>query len=142
LGVPTLHLSRTIESTKETYIDLLTAVRRRGAWNEWLEYFVDVVNQESVRSIRLITDMNRILENTLPVLAGTRGDLAERALISIITEPVFSISSLARSLEIQFNSAKRIVQLLERVGLVQQANAGNRNRRYAALEVVEAYERE
>ncbi len=141
LEVPALHISRAIESTRQIYIDLLTAVRNHGVWEQLIAYIVDAIAQEASRSIQEIASMTALYHAWLPVLAGSRSDLGQRAIVSIITEPVFSTSSLAARLDIQFNSAKRLINLLERAGVVRQISEGNRNRRYSAPAVLQIYDR-
>lgn len=141
LDVPPLHISRAIESSKQTYIDMLTSVRRNGAWDDLIAYLVDAFAVEAGRSVREISEMTELFEAWLPILRSARGDTGRNAIISVITEPAFSISSLARRLNIQFNSAKRLVQLLEQAGVVQQSSEGSRNRRYIAPAVFQVYGR-
>src|SRR6185437_16006825 len=54
LLTPVLYLSRYINQNKADYYRLLQAVRTDGAWEEWLIYMLDGVEQMAGQTTRLV----------------------------------------------------------------------------------------
>lgn len=140
LAHPVLHLSRFIEQSKADYIELLTAVSVRGAWNEWIAYMLDAIGQESRRSVAVFDRLESLRFTYLDILADRRQDLGQRATDYLFAEPIFSIATMSATLAIPYNTAKRVVDRWVEAGVVEQTTAGNRNRRFAAPAVLEAYD--
>ena len=142
LSHPVLHLSRFIEETKADYVDLLRAVSTRGAWNDWISYMLEGFGHEARRSTAVVGRLEVLRSDFLAVLSDRRQQLDQRATDYILSDPMFSISTMSASLGIPYNSARRVVDRLVLAGIVVQTTTGHRNRRFAAPAVLEAYDLE
>ena len=54
LDIPILYMSRGINQKKADYYRLLQAVRDDGAWEEWVIYILDIVDETSKLTLNLI----------------------------------------------------------------------------------------
>lgn len=51
LPQPLLYMSRYLERHEDRYIDLMYAVSQRGAWTEWIAFFLDAVAASAAETI-------------------------------------------------------------------------------------------
>ncbi|HEX8349271.1 MAG TPA: Fic family protein, partial [Hymenobacter sp.] len=64
LDLPVLYLSRYLIRHKAAYYQHLQAVRDSGAWEAWILYLLDGVEQTARESIQLITEMRQLMQQT------------------------------------------------------------------------------
>lgn len=70
LDLPVLYLSRYLIRHKVAYYQHLQAVRDSGAWEAWILYLLDGVEQTARESIQLITEMRQLMQQTKQRLRG------------------------------------------------------------------------
>jgi Fic family protein len=63
LDTPVLYLSRYINQNKNEYYRLLQAVRERNAWEPWVLYMLDGVEQTSRQAVRLIQNIKDLMQH-------------------------------------------------------------------------------
>lgn len=64
LDLPVLYLSRYLIRHKAAYYHHLQAVRDTGAWQDWILYLLDGIEQTARESIQLITEMRQLMQQT------------------------------------------------------------------------------
>ena len=77
LPTPLLYLSAFFEASRRDYYDGLRGISERGAWNDWLEYFLLGVARMSEDALSRAMRIN-----------GTTGGVAEESLRTIEQQPV------------------------------------------------------
>jgi len=70
LDLPVLYLSRYVIRHKAAYYQRLQQVRDTGAWEPWLLYLLEGVEQTARESITLIAEMRRLMQQTKQQLRG------------------------------------------------------------------------
>lgn len=138
---PLLYLSAYFESQRQTYYDLLLAVSQRGAWEEWLTFFLRGVATQAhdgVTRIRRLQDLRaqyrarfqttRIAANLLKVV-----DL-------LFAQPVLTVRHVEQTLDVHFATAQRYIDQLEEEGILDEITGQTRNRIYRANAVLQAIE--
>jgi Fic family protein len=137
LDQPLLYLSAFFERNRQEYYSGLLAVSQRGAWSEWVEFFLTGVAQQAddavARSGRLLDLRNRY--------HGAIGKARNSALLGRIVDQLFAapattIADLAKHLRISYPASKNNVLKLVEAGILSRPPEGGRNRFYIAREIV------
>jgi Fic family protein len=140
LPTPLLYLSAFFEATRRDYYDGLRGVSARGAWNEWLEYFLQGVARMSEDALSRATRINDLLTQWQNKLAGHSTNTPLRVLGLLAANPFVTITGAANQLNLAFTTAQRAIERLERNGIVQQASDAKRDRVYCAQALLDILE--
>ena len=132
LPSPLLYLSAYFEATRDEYYTHLLAVTERGAWEEWLSYFLRGVVLQSDDALQRIERLDDLLAGWRGELAGSRSRLPARALDLFAENPFWTVGGIAERLEVAFTTAQRSINRLEAAGIVSRVGEGRRNRVYCA----------
>ncbi len=132
LPSPLLYLSAYFEATRDQYYSHLLAVTERGAWEEWLSYFLRGVVLQSDDALERLERLDDLLAGWRRELAGSRSRLPERALDLFAENPFWTVGGIAERLEVAFTTAQRGINRLEAAGIVSRMGEGRRNRVYCA----------
>ena len=137
LPEPLLYLSAYFERHRTEYYDHLLAVSQRGAWEEWLIFFLTGVTSEArdaaIRAGRLFELRETYRERFQR--EGARASLLA-TVDHLFARPVTDMSETARELGFTFEAARRLVNSLEEEGVLEEITGRRRNRVYAATEVM------
>lgn len=127
---PTLYLSLYFKQHREMYYELLQKVRTTGAWEEWLLFFLEGVEQTAEEAVSTAT---RILElfaadrakiESLGRLAGN----ALRVHSLLQRKPVLSVAAAASELNLTTPTVRSAIDNLEKIGLVRETTGKKRDR--------------
>src|SRR6185295_10746604 len=137
LPSPLLYLSAFFEATRRDYYDLLLAVSLRGAWEEWLEYFLNGVARQSEDAIDRIDRIEALLAQWREDL-GRSASKAPLATIDLLAEnPFWSATGLAGRLGVAYTTARRAIERLEAAGILSPAaGSGSRDRVWCARQLL------
>jgi Fic family protein len=143
LNKPLLYLSAFFERHRQEYYDRLLEVSQRGAWRQWLEFFLQaVVNQsdDAVRRARRLLDLHRTYYQTSlgKRLAPTAMELVEL----IFAKPVLNARVAQDSLKVTYPGAQKAINALVEQGILAEITGGKRNKAYAAKKILEILEEE
>jgi len=141
LTKPLLYLSAFFEGHRREYYERLLEVSQRGAWRQWIQFFLQaVVNQSSdaVQRSRRLLDLHQdyhgtSLEKHLPPTAGQLIEL-------IFMRPVLNPRIAQEFLGVTFPAAQKAMRVLEDEGILVEITGGKRNKAYAAKEILRILE--
>jgi Fic family protein len=141
LTKPLLYLSAFFERRRGEYYDHLLEVSQKGAWRQWIEFFLRAVvdqSSDAVRRSRLLLELHRdyhqtSLKKRLPPTAGQLIEL-------IFTRPVLNAKIVQELLKITFPAAQKAIRVLEDEGILVKVTGGKRNKAYAAEEILKILE--
>jgi Fic family protein len=132
LPTPLLYLSAFFEAARRDYYGSLRGVSERGAWHEWLEYFLEGVARMSEDALSRATRINDLLASWQTKLAGQSTNTPLRVLGLLAANPFVTITGAANQLNLAFTTAQRAIDRLEQNGIVQQVSDAKRDRVYCA----------
>ena len=140
LEQPLLYLSAFFERHRREYYRLLLAVSNRGAWNDWITFFLRGVAQQArdagVRIRALIDLREKYRRSTSSARnAGALQEVIDRLFVS----PAISATSLAKRLNVSFPAAKSSIEKLVQAGIVWPTKQG-RETWYFADEIIRTVE--
>jgi len=137
LPQPLLYLSPYFESNRQAYYDLLLEVSERGAWEEWLNFFLTAVKIQADDAILRINKMMELKEDYRAKMQSKRGSSGLfKAVDFLFEKPVFSANQLAKELGTNFARAQRYISSLKQAGIIREITGMSRNRIYAAEEII------
>ena len=141
LPQPLLFLSAYFEKSRQQYYDHLLAISQRGAWNEWITYFLRGIEIQSrdarERSATLLALLNRY-RNKVQTKRSS-GHIAK--LIELLfSRPVINAKMAQEVLDVTPRAAQLHIDRLISEGILREATGKKRNRVYAAPEILHALE--
>jgi Fic family protein len=125
-------LSAFFEASRRDYYDGLRAVSERGAWNDWLEYFLLGVARMSEDALNRATRINELLAKWQKKVSGESTDNPLRIVELLGSNPFIMIKGVAAGLDVAFTTAQRAIERLERAGIVKRVSDAKRDRVYCA----------
>jgi Fic family protein len=130
LSEPVLYLSLYLKTHRERYYELLTKVRREGAWEEWLTFFLEGV-------LEIATQSTEAAGRILAVFADDRAQIEAlgrpastilRVHAALQANPIASTARLKTATGLTIPSITRSLGALERLGVVREITGRQRDR--------------
>jgi len=140
LPAPLLYLSAFFEASRRDYYDGLRGVTERGAWQDWIEYFLLGVARMSEDAVNRAGRINSKLAEWQKSVAGESTKNPLRMVELLAANPFLTAKGSVEKLGIAFTTAQRAIERLERLGIVQQAGTAKRDRVYCATELLNILE--
>lgn len=140
LPQPLLSLSEFIEANRQEYYDKLLAVSQRGAWEEWLLFFLTGVQIQAQDTARRVEELTKLRSRYAAMISAER--TREKLLMVIdylIESPITSVPNLQRRLNLSsFVTAQRYINRLVEFGILNEITGKGRNRVYQATGIIKA----
>ena len=130
---PTLYLSLFFKTHRTLYYDRLQAVRERGEWEEWLEFFLEGVAETSRQAADTARELLTLFERDRDRIEGLGRPAASALRVHqrLQENPIMAIPDAARRLGISVPTVTKAIGHLEALGIVHEITGKRRGRRYA-----------
>lgn len=119
IHAPHFYVSGAFEERRDEYIDRLRATSQNGEWTEWIEFFLEIIEQQAFTNIaitdRIINLYEDMKDRFREILSS---QWAPVALDYIFSRPVFWNSSFTASSGIPSQTAHRLSRTLVDQGLL------------------------
>ncbi len=139
LSAPLIHPSVYFERTRDEYYQRLQEVRTRGAWDEWIEYFVRGIKEQCEETIAFtqeILDLRKRLEREIPHVRRRASMVA--ALEVFFKDPVATSKKVSDEAKMSVGAARAALNELEQLELVREITGRKKGRVYACDSLLEA----
>ena len=134
-------MSAYFEAHRQTYYDLLLAVSQRGAWEDWLIYFLRGVALQSRDAEVRVGRLQNLQERYRGQLQGPRIPARLFQMVDLLfAQPILTVRQVEAALGLDFTTAQRYVEQLVALGILREITGHARNRVYRADEVLQAIE--
>ena len=137
---PLLSLSAFFEASRRDYYEGLREVSERGAWQDWLEYFLQGIARLSEDAVSRATRINDLLAQWRRKLASESTNTPLRVIEILAANPFVTTTGVAHQLKLAFTTAQRAIERLEGNDMVQQTKDAKRSRVYCARALLEILE--
>lgn len=144
LEQPLLYLSHYFKQHRAEYYDRLNAIRMDGNWEGWLKFFLSgvlEVGQEAAETARSILELQRKHQQLLQQKLGNRAALGTRLLEHLYSSPLVTPRIAQEKLECAYVTANRMIQNLEKWGLLTEITGAQRNRVYQYTPYLNLFEK-
>lgn len=137
LDDPLLYLSAYFERNRDAYVDLLLAVSQKGAWSEWVEFFLTgVVESASEASSQAESMMQLRQEYHRRYQADRSSAKITRLVDELFRTPSRTIKKAAKILDLGHQGAANNIHKLEKAGILGEVPGRTRNQRFVAGEIL------
>ena len=140
LPTPLLYLSAFFEASRRDYYDSLRGISDRGAWNDWLEYFLLGVARMSEDALSRATRINHLLAQWQKRVSGEATNNPLRVVELLGANPFITTTGAATKLGVAFTTAQRAIERLEQAGILNRLGKAKRGRVYCARALLEILE--
>lgn len=125
LQLPILYLSRHIIAHKADYYRLLLDVTRNEAWEPWLLFMIQAVEETSRWTTAKIAAVRQLAEHTANHVRDRAAKIYSRELVDVIFEqPYCRISNLVEKGVVQRQAASRHLKELAALGVLKEMQVG------------------
>ena len=136
LPQPLLYLSAWFESNRTLYYDLLLAVSQRGAWEEWLNYFLEGVRLQSQDAVNRIGRLQSLRAEFQKQIQSRRAPARLLRIVDLLfAGPVLTARQVEMELGIPFAGAQHLIDQLLQLGYLREVTGGRRNRIYRSDQI-------
>jgi Fic family protein len=140
LPTPLLYLSAFFEASRRDYYEGLRGISERGAWHDWIEYFLLGVARMSEDALSRAARINAKLAEWQKTVAGESTKTPLRLVEVLGANPFITAKGCAQKLGVAFTTAQRAIERLEKLGIVQQSGTAKRDRVYCAKNLLDILE--
>src|SRR6266496_1132111 len=140
LPTPLLYLSAFFEASRRDYYDGLRGISERGAWNEWVEYFLLGVARMSEDALNRAVRISEQLAQWQERVSGDSTNTPLRMVELLGANPFITAKGAAEKLGIAFTTAQRAIQRLQRIGILKLVGDAKRDRVFCARTLLDILE--
>lgn len=128
LDTPVIYLSRYINQNKSEYYRLLQAVRDQQAWEEWVLYMLDGIEQTSRQTTYLIQGMRDLMQHHKHKLRDELPRIYSQDLLNnLFRHPYTKIDFIMQELQVTRKTAAKYLDELVEIGLLSKHKRGKEN---------------
>lgn len=121
LPQPLLYMSPYLERHKDHYIDLMYAVSRDGAWEDWIAFFLQAVAESAAETISLVERLQDLQREYRERFQTARRSALMLRIVDLAFErPVRSISDFAEALGVTYGGAQNNINELIAQGVAEE----------------------
>ena len=131
LHKPVLYLSHYFKKHRQTYYELLQAIRDTGDWESWLAFFLKGVAEVSKEASDTARQILALRENHRTMIADRLGRAAgngHRVLETLYKRPIVSVNDVRDLIGATYPAANQLVERMAQIGLVTEMTGQARNR--------------
>lgn len=128
LNLPILYLSRYINQNKSDYYRLLQKVRTENAWEAWVLYILEGVEQTSLQTIKIIDGIKAIMQKHKHKLRRDLPKIYSQDLLNnLFRHPYTKIEFVMADLAVSRPTATRYLDELTAINIVHKHKLGKDN---------------
>lgn len=134
LQKPVLYISHYFKRNRQEYYDRLQAVREKGEWEKWLEFFLEgviKVSAEATDTARNITVLREKHRNVITETLGLSAGRGLKVLESLYFKPMTTVKGVMETIGTSYAASNNLVSRLIELGILFEYTGNTRNRRFA-----------
>lgn len=132
LTQPILYLSLYFKTHRARYYELLQAVREKGDWEAWVEFFLEGVIETSEQGVTTAQRLLALFEGDSRKIAslGRAAPSALRLFTELQRSPLVSVPVAAEKLRTSRPTVRKSLEHLQALGIVRETTGRQRGRVY------------
>lgn len=143
LGKPSLYLSTFLEKNRGSYYDSLAMVRHTNNLEQWIKFFLNGIietAQDGIETFKNIIVLRQHYEEKIMTL-GSRAKKGKKLLLFMFSQPIVNTKTVAKELDISFNSANRLIKIFIDLGILNEITGFSRNRLFLLKEYLDLFKK-
>ena len=139
LSKPLLYLSFYLKKNRAEYYDLLMKVRLKGAWEDWITFFLKGISETSEEAAKTAREVIQLKEDLLTRLhKNSISSVYSVKLIDLLFQtPLVNVKDVSGKLNISKEAANELVKKFEKVGVLKEKTGKQRYKKYSFKEYIE-----
>lgn len=143
LPQPLLYLSAFFERHRGDYYQRLLDVSQKGAWNDWISFFLKAVATQAKDAIQRSDRLLGLLHHCRSRMQEARASALLLQLVDeLFVSPAITTRGASERLSVTPRSAQLNIDKLVAAGILKEATGRRRNRVYVAREILSIVEEE
>jgi Fic family protein len=141
LSQPLLYLSAYFDRKKSQYYRKLLEVSQKSKYEEWLQFFLKGVIEQSEDSLdraKRLNDLSDRYQHKLVAIGATLN--AQKLIDRLFYNPFITIPQATEYLKVTYPTAKKAIDILERAQIVEEVTGKERYKLYCAREILNVIE--
>jgi len=134
LSDPYLYPSAYFNEHKLEYVKLLRAVSEDGAWEQWLQFFVEGIRTQAADAVAR-TDELRGLRQEYATRYGHEKTAADRLAMRLFQYPYVTTTDVEELLNVSYQTARNAITELETAGVLQETTGKDRYQEFKAVDI-------
>lgn len=131
---PYLYPSAYFNKHKIQYVKKMRAVSEEGAWQPWLEFFVDGIRRQAADAVTR-TDELRSLRRDYEREYGHEKTAADRLAMRLFQQPYVTTNDVVDMLDVSHQTARNAIAELESQGVLEETTGKERYQEYRAVDI-------
>lgn len=127
MDIPVLYLSRHIVQTKAEYYRLLQAVRDDDAWEDWVQYMLEAVEQTAQQTVKTVIAIRDALFDYKHRIREQHKFYSQDLINSLFMHPYTKIEFMQNDLQVSRLTATKYLDALTETGFLLKQKAGRSN---------------
>jgi len=136
---PYLYPSSYFNANRDAYLDLLFAVSRDGAWEEWITFFLEALAEQGAEAYAVARELIALRDEYRDRYRGD-GPVLRELLDLVVEQPYFTEPQAVDALDRSQPAINAAIRRLWDDGVLEETTGNARNRRYRAIDVLEIVE--
>lgn len=137
---PLLNPSAGLEPNRRAYYDCLLDVSKSNAWGPWIELFCRSIADEAEESIRKLNRLESLRDAYHERLRAAKCGARLALLVDhLLGDPALSAKRAAAAFNVTPAAGQRMLEKLEKLGIVQEVTGKARHRVWLAHEFLEVF---
>jgi Fic family protein len=134
LSQPYLYPSAYFNEHKVEYVTRMRAVSEEGAWEPWLEFFVDGIRQQAADAVERTDDL-RELRREYEIEYGHEKTAVDRLAMRLFQHPYVTTNDVAEFLDVTSQTARNAISELEAQGILEETTGKQRYQEFKAVDI-------
>ena len=137
LEEPVLYLSAYLERNRKEYMDLLLAVSQKGAWLEWVRFFLKGVEESASESLEQTDTLLALRERYHNQFRSARSfGVLQQLIDNLFVSPSITMTTTAKALKITPAAASANIRKLTEGGVLREITGRKRDQVFVAHEIL------
>ncbi|WP_135665213.1 Fic family protein [Halorhabdus rudnickae] len=134
LTEPYLYPSAYFNEHKIEYVTRMRAVSEEGAWEPWLQFFVDGIRQQAADAITRTNEL-RELRRKYEARYGHEKTARDRLAMRLFQYPYVTTNEVEALLDVSHQTARNAITDLENEGVLQETTGKERYQEFKAVDI-------
>lgn len=134
---PAAYISGYFEEHRQEYYDRLLAVSQRGAWEDWLRFFLEAVVHQAQDALTRVEALESLREHYFRLATAPRMSAMCHTLIEHLFErQVWTVKDAQTLLGLSATAVRRHIELLVRIGAIEPFAGRSHPQLYIARQIL------
>ncbi|MBT3206807.1 MAG: Fic family protein [Bacteroidetes bacterium] len=127
MNLPILYLSRFINQSKGDYYRLLQNVRIENAWEDWVLFILEAIEQTSMQTIHIIEGIKILMLKSKKIIRENTKFYSQDLINNLFKHPYTKIEFVVNDLDVGRLTATKYLDELSQIGIVHKVKIGRDN---------------